>query len=190
MLRHDPDVMLVGEIRDRETSELAIRAALTGHLVFSTLHTNDAPGGVTRLVDLGVEPFLVASSLELVVAQRLVRRICERCREPVAFPDSVRRELGVGAEAWSRVQLTQGRGCEHCRQSGYRGRTAIHEFLDVTESIRELISQHISTSRIRKLAVEGGMRSLRQNGWDRVADGTTTPEEVLRVTEGQVLADS
>lgn len=189
MLRHDPDVMLVGEIRDRETSELAIRAALTGHLVFSTLHTNDAPGGVTRLVDLGVEPFLVASSLELVVAQRLVRRICENCREPFHFPNSVRRELGVSAEAWTGVRLTHGRGCERCRQSGYHGRTAIHEFLDVNDAIRDLISQRVSTSRIRKLAVEGGMRSLRQNGWDRIADGTTTPEEVLRVTEGQVLVD-
>ncbi len=189
MLRHDPDVMLVGEIRDRETAELAIRAALTGHLVFSTLHTNDAPGGVTRLVDLGVEPFLVASSLETVVAQRLVRRICDHCREPHPYPDSVRRELGIDLASWTKTRLTRGSGCERCRQSGYHSRTAIHEFLVISESMRELISQRVSTGRIRKMALDAGMRSLRRNGWDRIAEGSTTPDEVLRVTESQALVD-
>jgi len=159
MLRHDPDVMMVGEIRDLETAEIAIRVALTGHLVFSTLHTNDAPGAITRLLDMGLEPFLIASSLECVIAQRLVRLNCPHCKEKTA-----------------------GRGCEHCHFTGYLGRTDIYEMLAITREIRELILARASSDQIRQIALSRGMRTLRQCGWDKIQAGLTTPEEVMRVT--------
>ncbi len=187
VLRQDPDVIMVGEIRDRDTADIAIRASLTGHLVFSTLHTNDAPGGLTRLVDMGIEPFLVASAVEMIIAQRLVRRLCPVCREkkPVS-PIEVKRSLEllqldpVDGEGVDHVHLPV--GCEQCRGLGYRGRLGIFEILKVTERLHDLIVGRESTRAIRKRAMEDGLRSLQYSGWQKVVAGTTTLEEVLRVT--------
>ncbi|MCE5280120.1 MAG: GspE/PulE family protein [Planctomycetaceae bacterium] len=183
ILRHDPDVILIGEIRDKETAEIAVQASLTGHLVFSTLHTNDAPGAVTRLVDMGIEPYLVASSLEMVLAQRLVRLICPQCRQEAPAPDpKVLREAFGDDKAGV---LYHGAGCRHCRGTGYRGRTGIFELMPVTECIRSMILDRASASDIRKEAAKQGMRSLRHDGWRLVRSGRTTPEEVLRATKDE-----
>ena len=183
ILRHDPDVILVGEIRDRETADIAVQASLTGHLVFSTLHTNDAPGALTRLVDMGIEPYLVASSLESVLAQRLVRLICQACREelPAAELERVRREYGLAGLK----SLYGGRGCRECQGTGYRGRTGVFEFMPVTEDIRNLILERASAGATRKSAQEHGMKCLREDGWRLVLEGRTTVEEVLRVTKDE-----
>ncbi len=183
IVRHDPDVILVGEIRDRETAEIAVHASLTGHLVFSTLHTNDAPGAITRLVDMGVEPYLVASSLEAVLAQRLVRLICPECREEAPIPDDsvLRREL---AEDVPEV-LYRGRGCRRCQGTAHCGRTGIFELMLVTEDIRARIVDRSSAGEIRKLAMEQGMKTLRGDGWRHVLRGRSTIEEVLRVTKDE-----
>jgi general secretion pathway protein E/type IV pilus assembly protein PilB len=185
ILRHDPDVILVGEIRDRETAEIAVQASLTGHLVFSTLHTNDAPGALTRLVDMGIEPYLVASSLEAVVAQRLVRLICNGCKESFAPEDveSLKRELGDNTPD----VLYWGRGCRECQGTGYRGRTGIFETMMVTSTIRNMILERASAGEIRRVAAQQGMLSLREDGWRLVRSGRTTPEEVLRVTKDERL---
>ena len=173
MLRHDPDVMMVGEVRDLETAEIAIRVALTGHLVFSTLHTNDAAGAATRLLDMGLEPFLVASSLECVIAQRLVRLICPSCRrEEAARPSG---DIPPAARF-------RGKGCGQCNGTGYRGRTAIYEILSVDREVRELILRRASADEIRRHAVLRGMRTLRECGWAKAAAGLTGAEEVLRAT--------
>jgi type IV pilus assembly protein PilB len=181
ILRQDPDVIMVGEVRDQETSEIALRAALTGHLVFSTLHTNDAPGAVTRLLDMGCEPFLVGSSLNAVVAQRLVRIVCPSCREPFTPSEEYLTLMGVrdpGKErTWYRAT-----GCEKCLHTGYTGRTGVFEHLQVSDAIRAQIVEEISTTELRGVAIEQGMRPLRQAAIDKVDDGTTTPEEALRVT--------
>jgi general secretion pathway protein E/type IV pilus assembly protein PilB len=183
ILRHDPDVVLVGEIRDRETAEIAVQASLTGHLVFSTLHTNDAPGALTRLVDMGVEPYLVASSLDSVLAQRLLRLICPHCREEYQTKASPAMRLEPGRElpqtAW------RGRGCRECQGSGYRGRTSICELMQVTEEIRAAILERASAGEIRKMAAKQGMRSLRGDGWRIAIEGRTTIEEVLRGTKDE-----
>ncbi|MBI4597683.1 MAG: Flp pilus assembly complex ATPase component TadA [Candidatus Omnitrophica bacterium] len=179
MLRHDPDIMMVGEVRDPETAEITIRSALTGHLVFSTLHTNDAAGGVTRLLDMGVEPYLVASSVLCFIAQRLVRVICSACAEDRRPPPGLREEFGVSDVPDT---LRYGRGCAVCKGTGYKGRTAIHEFLVVTEDIQQVILKRASSHDIARLALRGGMRPLRQDGWDKIVQRVTTPEEVLRVT--------
>jgi general secretion pathway protein E/type IV pilus assembly protein PilB len=183
ILRHDPDVILVGEIRDRETADIAVQASLTGHLVFSTLHTNDAPGALTRLVDMGVEPYLVASSLETVLAQRLVRLICNNCRESFVPED-----MGTLAEEFAddppRV-LYRGVGCRECLGTGYRGRTGIFETMLVTGTIRGMILERASAGQIRKVAAQEGMKSLREDGWRLVRSGRTTLEEVLRVTKDE-----
>jgi len=171
MLRHDPDVMLVGEIRDRETADIAIRASLTGHLVFATLHTNDAAGAVARLLDIGLEPFLVASSANGIVAQRLVRRICPRCKR-----ESAQDIRSGGLTAW------EGAGCEHCRFTGYRGRSAVAEVLMVDATIRELIQQRASADAIKRQAIDEGMRTLRETTLSAVRQGITTQAEMLRVT--------
>jgi general secretion pathway protein E/type IV pilus assembly protein PilB len=183
ILRHDPDVILIGEVRDRETAEIAVQASLTGHLVFSTLHTNDAPGAVTRLVDMGVEPYLVASSLEAVLAQRLVRTICRVCKEefPHGELGDVARELGKDLPP----MLSRGVGCRECQGTGYRGRTGVFELMPVTEAIRSLIPQHASAGVIRRQAAADGMLSLRQDGWRHVRAGRTTVDEVLRVTKDE-----
>jgi general secretion pathway protein E/type IV pilus assembly protein PilB len=180
ILRHDPDVVLIGEIRDRETAQIAVQASLTGHLVFSTLHTNDAPGAVTRLVDMGVEPYLVASSLEAVLGQRLVRVLCPECKVPdtSAHAKAFRSRMGIGPD----VQLFKGVGCRHCRQTGFFGRHAIFEWMDTDENIRRMILENASTDQIRAAARAGGMRTLSEDGWRLVAEGITTVEEVLGVT--------
>jgi len=186
ILRHDPDVILVGEIRDRETAEIAVQASLTGHLVFSTLHTNDAPGALTRLVDMGIEPYLVASSLETVLAQRLVRLICPGCKEQTvaAEPELLAELADVSGEPVPK-KLWRGRGCRQCQGKGYRGRTGIFEAMPITEPIRAMILERRSAGEIRKAAAAQGMRSLREDGWRLVRNGSTTVEEVLRVTKDE-----
>ena len=180
ILRHDPVVILIGEIRDAETAQIAVQASLTGHLVFSTLHTNDAPGALTRLVDMGVEPYLVASSLEAVLAQRLVRVLCPHCKKPdtSATAQAFKAKLGIDAS----VTLFHTTGCRECRNTGFFGRQAIFEWMDTDEEIRQLILKNASTDQIRKAARKGGMRTLAEDGWRLVAQGITTVEEVLSVT--------
>jgi len=183
ILRHDPDVVLIGEIRDKETAEIAVQASLTGHLVFSTLHTNDAPGATTRLVDMGVEPYLVSSTLEVVAAQRLVRLICPKCKEP-APEDQVRKlrdEFGDEVPA----TVFRGAGCRNCLGSGYRGRQGVFEMMPISDEIRALIVDRVSSRIIRKVATEQGMSSLRSDGWRLIREGKTTPEEVLRMTKDE-----
>ena len=188
MLRHDPDIMMVGEVRDFETAEITIRVALTGHLVFSTLHTNDAAGGVTRLLDMGIEPYLVASSVECFVAQRLVRLICPACKKEIKPSKETLRELGVGRKRdISKVRFYEGRGCDECKHTGYLGRTAIYEVLIVDSDIRNLVLGKKSADIIKEKAVERGMHTLRQDGWEKIKMGMTTPAEVLRVTEAAVV---
>lgn len=183
ILRHDPDVVLVGEIRDVETAEIAVQASLTGHLVFSTLHTNDAPGALTRLVDMGIEPYLVASSLEAVVAQRLVRLICRDCKEEYSPKDikALRAEFGDHLPDL----LYRGRGCRKCQGTGYFGRTGIFELMMVTENIRSLILEGSSAHKIRNLAMQHGMKSLRDDGYRYLLQGLTTVEEILRITKDE-----
>jgi len=188
MLRHDPDVMMVGEVRDSETAEIAIRSALTGHLVFSTLHTNNASGAITRLLDMGIEPFLVSSSLECLIAQRLVRLLCPKCKKTVQLSKELLSQFttaNVNAEA---IKLYDAVGCEECRHTGYRGRTAIYEILIVTDSIREMIISRASSQEIKEKAISQGMRILRQDGLEKVALGLTTITEISRVTQEQDLS--
>src|SRR5438067_9262513 len=180
IVRQDPDVILIGEIRDLETAEIAIQAALTGHLVFSTLHTNDAPGAITRLQDMGVEPYLVASVLEGVLAQRLVRRICAACREPDT-PNAADLEA-LGIEGAGDRRLYRGRGCDECRGTGYRGRTGIYELFPITEDARSLVLRRVPSRDIRRHAIEAGMVTLRMDGWLKACEGVTTVQETLRVT--------
>ncbi|MEY3162090.1 MAG: hypothetical protein RIT25_2081, partial [Planctomycetota bacterium] len=182
ILRQDPDVILVGEIRDRETAQTAIEASLTGHLVFSTLHTNDAPSAVTRLVDIGVEPFLLAATLEGIVAQRLVRRVCNGCRTVYEPGDDVLRELMLRREQAAGATFAFGKGCEACNYTGYKGRMALQEILEVDDGIRELILQGASTSALARAALERGMSTLRDAGLKAVFAGATTVEEVIRET--------
>lgn len=189
MLRHDPDVMMVGEVRDYETAEITIRVALTGHLVFSTIHTNDAAGGVTRLIDMGVEPFLVASAVECFIAQRLVRVICNKCKKEFKPDKEILRELGVSRLNLSKIKLCRGQGCEACRFTGYKGRTAIYEVLEMSDPIRELILKRASSDQIKKKALSLGMRTLRQDGWEKIKKGITTPAEVIRVTQEEDLEE-
>lgn len=181
-LRQDPDVIMVGEIRDLETAQVAIQASLTGHLVLSTLHTNDAPGAVTRLVDMGVEPFLIASSLEAVLAQRLVRRICRRCKREYQPDAQWLDQVGVDRRAVAGRPFYRGEGCEHCHQTGYHGRLGIFEWLRMNESIRELVLDRAPGLTLRQTAIRQGMRTLRDDGLRAVLDGETTIEEVLKYT--------
>ena len=183
ILRQDPNVVMVGEIRDQETAEIAIRASLTGHLVFSTLHTNDAPSAFTRLIDMGIEPFLVASSVEAVMAQRLVRTICKHCKTEQKVDADYLRRIGFPAADIGTAKVLHGAGCEQCRQQGYQGRKGIYELLLVSEAIRPLIMNRSSATAIAQRAMEAGMRTLRNDGWIKVKGGETTIEEVLRVTQ-------
>ena len=183
ILRQDPNVVMVGEIRDHETAEIAIRASLTGHLVFSTLHTNDAPSAFTRLIDMGIEPFLVASSVEAVQAQRLIRTICPVCKTEQAVDRDYLKRIGFPEAHIDTAKFWRGAGCEECRQQGYRGRKGIYELLIVTESLRPMIMNRAPASTIAARALEAGMRTLRMDGWKKVMEGTTTIEEVLRVTQ-------
>jgi type II secretory ATPase GspE/PulE/Tfp pilus assembly ATPase PilB-like protein len=189
MLRHDPDVMMVGEVRDQETAESAIRSALTGHLVFSTLHTNDSASGITRLVDIGVAPYLVASSVEAFVAQRLVRVICQHCKEEDKSPgiEDIKKMIGhemrmAPAEA-QKIKILRGRGCNQCNQTGFWGRVAVYEILLSNEPIKRLIMKRSSASEIKQTAVYQGMRTLRQDGWRKVIAGVTTPDEIIEIAQ-------
>ena len=183
ILRQDPNVIMVGEIRDLETAEIAIRAALTGHLVFSTLHTNDAPSAFTRLIDMGIEPFLVASSVEAVMAQRLVRTICPHCKVEQKVERDYLKRIGFPENEIETAQFWRGAGCEECRELGYQGRMGIYELLLLNESVRPLILNRAPSSTIAQRAIESGMRTLRTDGWNKVKAGQTTIEEVLRVTQ-------
>lgn len=183
ILRQDPNVIMVGEIRDLETAEIAIRAALTGHLVFSTLHTNDAPSAFTRLIDMGIEPFLVASSVEAVLAQRLVRTICEKCKTEQKVEPAYLKRIGFPPDEIHTAKFYKGAGCELCRQFGYQGRMGIYELLFMDEDIRSLILNRAASTSIAQKALEHGMRTLRDDGWIKVKAGKTTIEEVLRVTQ-------
>jgi len=182
ILRHDPDIVMVGEIRDRETANIAIRAALTGHLVFSTLHTNDAPGAVTRLLDMGVEPFLLASSLEAVLAQRLIRKICLKCKEPYKPDENLIRSLNGSIDIESGTKFYHGAGCNECSRTGMSGRTGIFELLRVTHKLRELIAERPTTEQIIKAAPADHI-SMVHDGVGKVLEGVTTPEEVFRVAK-------
>lgn len=189
VLRHDPDILMVGEVRDTETANIAIRTALTGHLVFSSLHTNDAASAVTRLVDMGVEPYLVASSVQAFVAQRLVRVICPHCREEDTSPlTEIRQEIAGSLDGTvsGEIVIFRGRGCDACNNTGYYGRTAIYEILELDEHIRAVILDKPRAEEIRRIALARGMRTLRQDGWNNVAAGITTPAEVMNVTMKEV----
>src|ERR1041385_3550898 len=190
ILRQDPNVVMVGEIRDVETADIAIRAAMTGHLVFSTLHTNDAVGGITRLLDMDVEPFLLASVVKSFIAQRLVRTICPDCIEMVDYPHDYLVEIGVPVKELG-TKFQRGAGCEQCRQTGYQGRAAIYEICLITEPMRRLVMQKRDGGELKQCAVSEGMETLRQDGWRRVAQGKTTIEEVVRVTQtDEVMAET
>jgi general secretion pathway protein E len=181
ILRQDPNVVMVGEIRDVETADISIRAAMTGHLVFSTLHTNDAVGGITRLLDMDVEPFLLSSVVKAFIAQRLVRTICPHCVRMYDYPREYLAEIGIPAEMGT--QFRRGEGCDSCRQTGYQGRLAIYEICVVTEPLKKLIMQKRDGGELKQCAISNGMETLRQDGWRRVAQGKTTIEEVVRVTQ-------
>ncbi len=191
ILRHDPDVIMVGEVRDFETAEIAIRVALTGHLVFSTLHTNDASSGISRLIDIGVEPYLLASSVEAFIAQRLIRLICPHCKyENKDVPRELRRLIAqdLGLASMDEVKVFKGKGCDNCNFTGYFGRTAIYEILLVDEDIRNLIIKKSVSEHIKRVAVTRGMKTLRQDGWLKVLAGVTTPEEVMKVSASEEVS--
>jgi type IV pilus assembly protein PilB len=181
-LRQDPDVIMVGEVRDYETAEIAIKASLTGHLVLSTLHTNDAPSTINRLLNMGVEPFLVASSINLIVAQRLARRVCNECAETVSVNPEVLVNVGIPATEARHIQVRQGKGCQRCANTGYKGRIALYEVMPMYDEIREFILNGASAAEIKREAMRLGMMSLRQSGLMRLKEGVTTIEDVLRVT--------
>ena len=182
---------MVGEIRDKETAEISIRAALTGHLVFSTIHTNDSASTITRLLDMGIEPFLVASSVEGIVAQRLVRSLCKNCRRPVKLDEDFLREHNFPVERLEKEgPIYEAVGCDECRGNGFKGRTGIFEILPVTDEIRPLIIAHASASEIRQRSIAvHGMKTLREDGWNKVLAGVTTLDEILRVTEEEDLEE-
>ena len=181
-LRQDPDKIMVGEIRDLETARIAVQASLTGHLVMSTLHTNDAPGAITRLMDMGLEPYLIASTLECVLAQRLIRRNCRDCRVNYQPRRELLKQLDGFHSGAPTVRFFYGRGCEACNQIGYRGRMGIYELLQISDRFRELISSRAPTLQLRKKAIAEGMRTLREEGMRAIVDGESTIEEVLRCT--------
>jgi type IV pilus assembly protein PilB len=182
ILRQDPDIVMIGEIRDTETAEIAIEAALTGHQVLSTMHCNDAPGAIARLDDMGIAPFLISSSVILCCAQRLMRRICTHCKEPVTYPPKMYEDLGIDPLEFQNVTLYRGRGCERCKNTGYAGRLAIIEAMTVSDQIRKLIISRASTREMAKIAIKEGMRTLRMVGLDRAREGVSTLEQVLVVT--------
>jgi type IV pilus assembly protein PilB len=181
-LRQDPDVIMVGEIRDYETAEIAVKAALTGHLVLSTLHTNDAPSAVSRLINMGVEPFLVASSVLLILAQRLLRRTCNQCKVPVTVPQKALVDVGLTEEEAASITCYKGNGCDVCSGTGYKGRVAIYEVLLLTPELRDLILSGASAVEIKRTAIQQGMRTLRMSGLSKLKEGITTVQEVVRVT--------
>jgi type IV pilus assembly protein PilB len=181
-LRQDPDIIMVGEIRDQETAEISIKAALTGHLVLSTLHTNDAPSAIQRLMNMGIEPFMISASILMVQAQRLVRRICPYCKEKHHYSKDVFLALGLDYEKYGDVEFFKGGGCDHCNGSGYKRRTVIYEILHVNDELRDLIAKNGSTHALKSKARELGMITLRENGIQKAIDGITSLDEILRVT--------
>jgi type IV pilus assembly protein PilB len=182
ILRQDPDIIMIGEIRDTETAEIAIEAALTGHQVLSTMHCNDAPGAIARLDDMGIAPFLISSSVILSCAQRLMRRICSHCKEPVTYPAKMFQDLNIDPSMFDGVTLYRGRGCDRCKDSGYLGRMAIIEGMTITDEIRKLIIARANTREMAKIAIGQGMRTLRMVALDRARDGVSTLEQVLLLT--------
>ena len=188
MLRQNPNILLVGEIRDEETANTAIQASLTGHLVFSTLHTNDAPSAVTRLVDIGVQPFLVASSVMAIMAQRLVRKVCPKCRVRYEPPAHVLQGIGLKPEIAKKANFMKGKGCSHCNKSGYRGRMGIYELMTMTSEIREMTFKGDSTQNLRRMARKQGMRTLFEDGMVKALKGLTTIDEILRITQHDSVA--
>ena len=183
-LRQDPDIIMVGEIRDFETAEIGVKAALTGHLVLSTLHTNDAPSTISRLLNMGIEPFLVSSSVILIVAQRLARKICQQCKEEEKFPPQALTKVGYSDEEVKTIKCYKGKGCATCNNSGYKGRIALYEVMPISDELRELVLEGASANEIKKTAARLGMNTLRRSGLNKVKEGTTSIEEVLRVTFG------
>jgi len=181
-LRQDPDIIMVGEVRDFETAQIAVQAALTGHLVLSTVHTNDAPGTVTRLIDMGIEPFLISSAVILILAQRLIRKICMECREPIKVHPQLLIDLGVSPDEVKTFSVYKGKGCSICNNTGYKGRVGLYEVMAIKEEIKELILSRASPSEVKKEAMRLGMKTLRQSGIIKIRDGLTTIEEVLRST--------
>jgi len=179
-LRQDPNIIMVGEMRDKETASIAVKAALTGHLVFSTLHTNDAPSTLTRLVDMGIEPFLVSSSTNLILAQRLIRRVCKKCCEPIQLTEEAFRELQLDPKTAEGVTFYRGKGCYDCNGTGYRGRQGIYEMMAITPTLREMILSRASTREIKTQALKEGMLSLRMDGLEKLKRGITSPEEILK----------
>ena len=187
IVRQDPDVILIGEIRDAETAEIAIQSALTGHLVLSTLHTNDAPSAITRLIDMGMEDFLLSSTIIGILAQRLVRVACPHCREPYTPDPAILREMKVDGEDLTGLNIINVRGCENCSNTGYWGRAGIFEFLKITDDIQRIILEKKDSNVIKEVARRNGMRTLREDGWLKVKRGVTTISEVLRVTQEEEI---
>ena len=183
-LRQDPDIVMVGEIRDFETAEIAVKAALTGHLVLSTLHTNDAPSTISRLLNMGIEPFLVAASVVVIVAQRLSRKICEQCKEEVEVPESTLINMGFAQDEVNTFKCYKGKGCSACSETGYKGRIALYEVMPFREELKEMVLKGASTTDIKKTAIKLGMKTLRMSGLVKIKEGVTTVEEILRVTFG------
>src|SRR5580692_4605485 len=181
-LRQDPDIIMVGEVRDFETAEIAVKAALTGHLVLSTLHTNDAPATISRLLNMGVEPFLITASVNLVLAQRLARKVCADCRQPIKLEASVLTDMGFTKEQVSKGTLMKGAGCRVCNGTGYKGRVALYEVMRFNDALKEMVLQGSSTAELKAAAIKGGMITLRMSGISKVLDGVTTTEEIMRVT--------
>lgn len=186
-LRQDPDIILVGEIRDYETAEIAIKAALTGHLVLTTLHTNDAPSTVNRLLNMGIEPFLISSSVILILAQRLVRKICPECKTSITLPEQAFIDLGVKPEEFRDIPLYKGTGCKHCSNTGFKGRIAIYEVMPVNENVKELILKGASSTDLKKEVIKSGLSTLRKSALNKMKQGLTTVEEVLRITSADLL---
>ena len=190
-LRQDPDILMVGEIRDFETAEIAVKAALTGHMVLSTLHTNDAAATVSRLLNMGVEPFLVTASVNLILAQRLARKICAECKEETTVPFEALRELGFSTEQARNTKIYKGRGCKVCGEKGYKGRIALYEVMPFRETLKELVLQGVSSAELKAGMIREGIRTLRMSGIRKIIEGTTTVEEVTRTTapdDARVLA--
>jgi type II secretory ATPase GspE/PulE/Tfp pilus assembly ATPase PilB-like protein len=184
LLRQDPDVVMLGEIRDAETAKIAVQASLTGHLVLSTLHTNDAPSSITRLINIGLEPYLIASAVNAILAQRLVRKICPHCREQYKPTPEMAEFLSL--QGFDSSQLFQGKGCDRCRKTGYTGRLGIYELLVMDDGLRDLVTRNPNVTELRKLCRERGLVTLRMDGFQKVIKGMTTIDEILRVTESGV----
>jgi len=182
ILRQDPDIIMIGEIRDTETAEIAVEAALTGHQVLSTMHCNDAPGAIARMDDMGIAPFLISSSVILTCAQRLMRRICSHCKEPVTYPSKMYQDLNIDPSIFDGVTLFRGRGCDRCKNSGYAGRMAIIEAMTISDEIRKLVIARANTREMGKVAIGQGMRTLRMIALDRAREGLSTLEQVLVLT--------